>query len=467
MFRFVLVLALACSLVPELRADDPPARQPAADAPAHSVFAHTARAGGLRYTWVLPKGYDGKTPRNLSVILHGTGLDYRWGHWNNKPGIFRPDDIVVSVDGTSPDGQTRLFLGRPEDAALFAKFLEELRASFSVDRIFLYGHSQGGFFVPYFMGEHPEAVAGGVAHASGAWNWSKTPKELRKLALVFLHGSSDPVVPYGQSPGSRDYYVEHGFPLTHLRRLPYYNHWPNAVRATEELDWCQGMTAKDPREVLDCALAMLRTKPADEYQWTTVVDFSGALRVLERLVGKGPVALEKVPEDLAQEAREWMARIDAQAEEQVKTLRATLPKKGALVLDGKPWLGQLLPLREDFRGVDAVEKLCAEIGLAKLAEAHGKATKPLYDAWYGEGKSEADCAGAVLESIGKCFLVDGLPANLREKMEEWKKRKLELPAKVAKKWNDWESYLKGLDDGWKQYESVWKKWKGPETKRAR
>src|SRR5258707_1400623 len=163
MIHLSLALALFASIA---RADDPPQRAPSADAPPLTVFATTAKTGGLRYTWVLPKGYDGKTPRNLCVILHGTGLDYRWGHWNNKPGIFRPDDIVVSVDGTSPAENSRLFLGEEKDAKLFKEFLAEMRTTFAVDRVFLYGHSQGGFFVPYYMGLFPETVAGGVAHAS-------------------------------------------------------------------------------------------------------------------------------------------------------------------------------------------------------------------------------------------------------------------------------------------------------------
>ena len=141
-----------------------------------------------------------------------------------------------------------------------------------------------------------------------------------------------------------------------------------------------------------------------------------------------------------------------------------MPKKGALTLDGKAWLGHLLPLREDFRGIESVEKFLTEIGFDKAAEAQAKAAKPLYDAWYGEGKSESDCATAVLETIGKCFLVDGLPWNLRAKMDEWKGKKIDVPAKLAKKWSDWDSYAKGIDDGWKQYESIWKKWKGPDAK---
>jgi predicted esterase len=459
----MLGLAFALALFVS-RAEDPPQRVPAADAPAQKLFMTTAKTGGLRYSWVLPKDYDGKTPRNLTVILHGTGGDFHWGYLNNPIGVFRPADIVISVDGTSPDGNNRLFLDGKKDVELFKQFLAELRTSFAVDRIFLYGHSQGSFFVAFYMGLCPDTVAGGVAHASGSWANSLMPKELKKLPLVFMHGSSDPVVPYGQSVGARDYYVEKGFPLTHLRRLADWSHWPNAVRATEELDWCQGMGSSDAQEVLDCALSMLRTKPADQYEWTTVVDFSGARLLLERLTGKGPAALAQAPEPVAKSAREWLAKIDEQADAQLKALRAVLPKKGALALDGKPWLGHLLPLREDFRGVESVEKFFTEIGFEKLVEAHQKAAKPLYDAWYGQGKSESDCATAVLEAIGKCFLVDALPWNLREKMNEWQKKKVEVPAKLAKKWSDWESYEKGVAEGWKQYESIWKKWKGPDAK---
>ncbi|MBK7642786.1 MAG: hypothetical protein IPJ19_06985 [Planctomycetes bacterium] len=465
MIRTALACALLVSLATTARAEDPPQRAPSADAPAQKLFMTTAKAGELRYSWVLPKDYDGKTPRNLTVILHGTGGDFHWGYLNNPIGVFRPNDIVVSVDGTSPAGGSRVFLGEKNDVELFKKFLEELRATFVVDRVFLYGHSQGSFFVAYYMGLCPDTVTGGVAHASGSWNNSLKPKELKKLALVFMHGSLDPVVPYGQSLYSRNDYQERGFPLTHLRRLANYNHWPQAVRATEELDWCQGMTCADPKEALECALSMLRTKPADEYQWTSVVDFSGARLVLQRLLGKGPAPLAQVPEDLAKSATEWLAKIDEHADAHVKALRAVLPKKGALVLDGKPWLGHLLPLREDFRGVEAVEKLMTEIGFDKLAEAQAKAAKPLYDAWYADGKKDSDYAGPVLENIGKCFLVDGLPWNLREKMKEWKGKKLDLSPKLAKKWSEWDDYQKGIEDGWKQYESLWQKWKGPDKKR--
>src|SRR5262245_13183357 len=91
-FASTLLLVLAGSA----SAGDLPEKAPSPDAKPHTWHETTAKSG-LHYAWLVPKGYDGKSPRNLTVILHGTGLDYRWGPANNKAGVFRPDDVVVSV----------------------------------------------------------------------------------------------------------------------------------------------------------------------------------------------------------------------------------------------------------------------------------------------------------------------------------------------------------------------------------
>ena len=143
--------------------EDPPELKPDATAESGVVYRWES-ANRLRYTWLLPDGYDPSQPTDVTVILHGTGLDYRWGHWNNPIGVFRPQDIVLSVDGPTPDNKTRLFMGEKDDAEAFKVFLSEMREMFSIDDIFLYGHSQGGFFAIYFAGEHPDLVDGAVAH---------------------------------------------------------------------------------------------------------------------------------------------------------------------------------------------------------------------------------------------------------------------------------------------------------------
>ncbi len=454
-----LALVILAS-APVLTAGDPPRREPSSGAAPLQVFAWSS-GGGLRYTWVLPEEYDGKTPRNLTVILHGTGLDYRWGHEHNGPGILRPDDVVVSVDGTSPgEGDSRLFLGKEADAGALRVFLEELRATFAVDRIYLYGHGQGGLFALYYAGQFPETVSGVVAHASGVWSWSQQPPLLKKVALAFLHGTADPVVPYVQSREARDRFATQGLALVHLRRLDRYDHGPNAVRATETLDWCQGMTARTPGEALECARRILRKKPPDEFNWETLVDYSGARAVLRRLEGKGPVPFEDVPPAIESDARRWIDAIEEAGAEHVSAIRKGLGTQG-LALDGRAWLGQLLPLREDFRGVGRVEAFVKELGLDRRRAQHERAAAAIWKAWNEESAPEP-VVEAIATTIGQAFLVDGLPPGLAEKMEEWRAQDLALSPEARKKLADFEAWRAGWAEGLENYEKLWRKWKGPE-----
>jgi len=455
---FALVASLSFDAA---NADEMPKKKPDAKAAAHTWFADESK-GGLKYAWELPDGYDGKTPRNVTVILHGTGLDWRWGPANNPAGVFRPGDVVVSVDGTSPgQNQSRLFLGEKKDADAFAAFLNELRASFAVKDVFLYGHSQGGFFVVYFAGEHPDMVAGVVAQASGAWNWSKMGAPVKKVAIAFEHGTLDPVVPYGQSPGSRDAYAKEGFKLLHLRRLQDWNHWPNALRATECLDWCEGMTTDDPTVALDCARRILAPKKADQYQWKTVVGFSGARDVLRRFESKGPAPFATVDAKLAASAADVTKKLEEHAAKHVKALEKDVASRKDLKLGGE-WLGHLIALREDFRGVDAVEAYVKKIGYDDALESQSKSAGVIFGAWYDE-KDTKKIYETIVGAIDDAFLVEGYPPELTSKMDEWKNdaKKLGIGKKPLEKFASFEAWNNGWKKGLERYQKLWEDWKAP------
>ncbi len=453
-----MLLSLLLSTV-LLLSDDLEKREPSAEAPAHSAFAWES-AGGLRYVWWLPEGYAADQPANLTVILHGTGLDYRWGFWNNKPGSFRPEDVVVSVDGPSPgQGDSRLFLGEPADAEAFRDLLAEMRETFALRSVFLYGHSQGGFFVVYYAGEFPETVDGVVAHASGAWNWSKMGRKTKEVPIAFMHGSADPVVPYRQSPGSRDAYDEAGFELLHLRRMPRYNHWPNAVRANEALGWCEGMGTEDPERALDIAEELARPKKADEYQYTTPASFSGARDLLRRFEKGAARRFDEVSSKLETRAKRAIAAIEKEGAKHVSALKRSAGRK--LTLKGNESLGHLLPLREDFRGVDSVEAWLKGIGFDKLSEKHSRAASDVLEAWYGDG-SGADKLEAIVEALPEAFLFDGYPPDMDAKLGEWQEGadRLGVSKKARKGFESIEAWRSGWKDGRRAYEKIWKDWKG-------
>ncbi len=457
MLHLPLLLVLLAAPAQELDS-----KAPAADAKAGTPFQWKS-AAGLRYAWCLPEDYDGKTARNLTVILHGTGGDYSWGLLNNQPGTFRPHDVVISVDGTSPgQGDSRLFLGEEKDAAAFRDFLAEMRKQFAVAKVFLYGHSQGGFFVAYYAGEFPDTVDGVVAHASGSWNWTKTGKKSHRVAIAFMHGASDPVVPYGQSPASRDHYVEEGYPMVLLRRLPGYNHWPNAVRATECLDWCEAMTTDDPDRALALAKELLRPKGADEYQYEIPPAFAAARQVLRRFGPDGHAPFGNLPAMAQGHADEVAAALDKLAADAAEDLQKAIGKK--LALSAKPPIAALRAYREDFRGVDSAERWIKKLDLDQEIAKHDKLTKPVYEAWYAENKTDAERFMAIVPALAECWLHDGFPPELAEQLEKWQQSasELKLDKKALKAYDaNVEPWRQGWAEGWKVYEKAVGGWKVP------
>jgi predicted esterase len=239
MLLFAVLLALAAG-------DDNPALAPA-DAKPGKVYQWKA-ADGLPYEFRVPEGYDPKRGANLTLVLHGNGLDHRWTFWNQPADKFRTDDIVVSPDGTSPFQSSNEFLGESKDAARLHALLGELKATWNVRQTFLYGHSQGSFFVFYYAGEYPDDVDGVCGHASGAWNWTKLSKKAHRQAIGVMHGTDDHI-PYGQGWYAANWYREEGYPLVHLRTLFDWDHRPHWMQAQSVLAWCEGVTSDDPARV--------------------------------------------------------------------------------------------------------------------------------------------------------------------------------------------------------------------------
>ncbi len=436
-------------------------REPSVDAPAHKDFVWTAK-NGLKLAWRVPRELRANRPVHLTVICHGTGLDHRWGPANHPAASFRSLDIVVSLDGPTPANQSRLFMGERDDVESVSAVIAELRQRLPIDQVFLYGHSQGGFFVAYYAGERPSEVAGVVAHASGSWAQTKLGKASYKVAHSFLHGTRDPVVPYAQSVGARDHYAAAGHPLVRLRRLEKYNHWPNAVRASEELDWCQGMTTPRAQEALECAERILAPKDADEYQWTTTVGFGAARAVLQRLVGEGPAALVGAEARVSERARALIRALDEHARGQVDALRTALGKNRALALDGGAWLGHLCALREDFRGSPPVEALAAELEFDKRVDKHAAAARKLTSVWYSD-RPPAKKYEELVDALAQCYLIEWLPPELDEQLAKWRddEKRAGGPKKASKSGAVIESWCEGWKSGLEAYKRLWRKWKLP------
>ncbi len=391
--RIALALAVAPTLPDGVASavharDGNPAVAPAAAK--LGVVQQWKSADGLAYEYRVPKGYDPKVGANLTLVLHGNGLDHQWTFWNHPQDEFRTDDIVVSPDGTTAHAGTGAneFLAGESDIERVKALIVELRTVWNVRQVFLYGHSQGAFFVFLFAGAEPALVNGVVGHAGGMWNGTEAPKQAHHQAIGFLHGTEDHV-PYVQSVGGRRYYTEdQKYPRVHLRTLFDWDHRPHWYQAAQVLAWCEGMTSADPARVGAALEDLADTKRPMGVDWSALHDVANRLATLDG-------ASE------AQRARgtEVARAVDALAAAEAADIQKDAGKKGLGEFTAGPWSGRLTRFCEDFHGTPAWQALTKKHGaqFEAVRERGAKAVGELYKAIEKDDPRALDQAAELIE----------------------------------------------------------------------
>lgn len=432
-FRLSAAAALAAGILagaPSLSAAGLPQKAPDATDRSRKVWEWKS-AEGVTYLWRGPRKYDPAKGAGLTFILHGSNLTRMWGFANHSKDNFRPDDVVVCPDGTTANGSGGYnFMDAPADVAKFHALTAEVKKAFNVQGTFLYGHSQGSFFALKYAGEHAAEVNGVVAHASGLWTSSRTGPEAHHQAIVFMHGTLDPVVPYRQSVDGYEALKTAGYPAVRLRSLEGWNHWPAAQNGpvdhtSQQLAWVEGMTTKDPVRLAACFETLAFAKKKDEHDWA-------GLYTLAKRVTASDIA----PAQIKSKAQKATGIVETLA----KAHTAVLAVKGPTVaFEPKPWAAHLPMFFRAFPDVPARDELY-ERWKDPLTAQQLEAAAPLkawQEAMSGADKATAFEKGVALLTAG--FLTrlnaDGtLAANLAA----WEKdaRKLKIGRESLKSYTD-------------------------------
>lgn len=144
-----------------------------------------------------------KAPVPLVIMLHGRTSNgeaaassyYGWKDLSDKEGFVAVFPTALGTP-TSWEGAWR---GKPtNDSVFLSDLIDLIREELKIDgdRVFMTGHSSGGFMSFSFAASHPEKVAAIAPVAGLVIDRSKLAVP---VSLISFHGMDDAVVPYGKN----------------------------------------------------------------------------------------------------------------------------------------------------------------------------------------------------------------------------------------------------------------------------
>lgn len=209
----VLVVALCHSMISRAAAEETPM------APGHHerTFASTQDGSEQPYRLYIPPEKKGDGDWPLLVVLHGRGVDQNaWFDYTPVAGAADAHGYVVAA----PFARGNYWYRGPAEQDVL-DIVDDVKRLVAVDaaRVYLIGHSMGGWGTFWISLRHPDVFAA-TAPMSG-WAPSELLINAHHTPPFVLHDATDPIVPVTNSRGavaqlgvlgvSHRYREEHGY----------------------------------------------------------------------------------------------------------------------------------------------------------------------------------------------------------------------------------------------------------------
>lgn len=150
------------------------------------------------YRLFIPEAYDFRKPAPLVVALHGMGGDEN-SMFDSYAGSVKRAAERLGLLVACPKGRDTASMYRGVAEQDVMDVLAEVRRDYRIDpnRIYLMGHSMGGYGTWSVAMDHPDVFAA-LGPISGGGNPAGMVK-LRNIPQYVVHGDADPTVPVTQS----------------------------------------------------------------------------------------------------------------------------------------------------------------------------------------------------------------------------------------------------------------------------
>jgi pimeloyl-ACP methyl ester carboxylesterase len=245
-----------------------------------------------------------------------------------------------------------------ESPALVAEVIEELKTRHNLGRIFLGGHSQGGYLALIMYMHFPEMLAGVFPMACGlviqaepdAFDDEELMAAQRATPLAIVHGKLDGVVPCSTGEYNYDRFEASGFPMLRFFSREV-GHGYDFQPVGEAVGWLAALSTSNVDDLLKSA-----KQSARKSQWRDLAAL--LLRAMER---KADTKLKKLA-----------SQLDAAAEKEADLHLQRIRKDE----DGT-WVDSFLPWRQQFEFAPAAKRVMA--AFYELREKHDPAAEKLIE----------------------------------------------------------------------------------------
>jgi len=163
-------------------------------------------AGGDRPVNVLlPDGYDPQEPAPLLILLHGYGADstIQDSYFVMSTAAAARGVVFAAPDGTIDEGEARFwnatdaccdfYASGVDDSTYLVDLIDEIGTRVNVDpnRVYVVGHSNGGFMAHRFACDHADRIAAIASLAGPTFENQGDCAATEPVSVLQIHGTAD------------------------------------------------------------------------------------------------------------------------------------------------------------------------------------------------------------------------------------------------------------------------------------
>jgi polyhydroxybutyrate depolymerase len=162
------------------------------------------------YKYKVPSGYDATQPTPLLILLHGLGAsgELQSLYMGLAPLADSRNFLYAYPDGTqnllgqrfwnATDFCCNFFGSTVDDVGYLTAVIDDMASRYNVDpkRIFLVGHSNGGYMSHRMACDRSSRIAGIVSLAGAQWTDATKCRPTDSVSVLEVHGTADTLVGY-------------------------------------------------------------------------------------------------------------------------------------------------------------------------------------------------------------------------------------------------------------------------------